>query len=176
MILRLQSEEQLQELEKRIQAQCKAKHHETSCPPYIKQPVKNGGLKDSGNGSRTHQDQRRRSIKRSARGNRQKLLDVPERDIQKAVLALLERHPKVAWVKRMNSGAGKKNGTYIRFGFQGCPDLVGQMKDGRILGVEVKRKGQGPNLAQQNHIAMMLRNNGVAGIVRSVEEALLLIG
>lgn len=107
---------------------------------------------------------------------RQTLLDVPERDIQKAVLKLLERHPKVAWARRMNSGAVTAHGSRIRFGFQGCPDILGQMKDGRSLGVEVKRKGEGPNLAQQNHIALMQRNNGLAGIVRSVEEALFLLG
>lgn len=100
----------------------------------------------------------------------QKLLDVPERDIQKQVLELLERHPKVAWAKRMNSGSVLAHGTRIRFGFQGCPDILGQMKDGRILGIEVKRKGEGPNLAQQNQIALMQRANGVAGIVRSIED------
>lgn len=96
--------------------------------------------------------------------------DIPERDIQKSVLELLERHPKVAWAKRMNSGSVLAHGTRIRFGFQGCPDILGQMRDGRILGVEVKRKGEGPNLAQQNQIALMQRANGVAGIVRSIED------
>lgn len=27
---------------------------------------------------------------------------------------------------------------FIRFGWKGCPDVLGQMKDGRLLGVEVK--------------------------------------
>jgi hypothetical protein len=96
--------------------------------------------------------------------------NIPERDIQKQVLELLERHPKVAWAKRMNSGSVLAHGTRIRFGFQGCPDILGQMKDGRILGIEVKRKGEGPNLAQQNQIALMQRANGVAGIVRSIDD------
>ena len=29
-------------------------------------------------------------------------------------------------------------GRFIRFGWPGCPDVLGQLKDGRLLGVEVK--------------------------------------
>ena len=31
-------------------------------------------------------------------------------------------------------------GRFIRFGWTGCPDVLGQLKDGRLLGVEVKAK------------------------------------
>ena len=27
---------------------------------------------------------------------------------------------------------------FVRFGWLGCPDVLGQLKDGRLLGVEVK--------------------------------------
>lgn len=27
---------------------------------------------------------------------------------------------------------------FVRFGFKGCPDVLGQLRDGRLLGVEVK--------------------------------------
>lgn len=95
-----------------------------------------------------------------------KPIEIPERDVQRVVLQYLERHPKVVWVKRMNVGMTRG----LKFGFIGCSDLLGQLKDGRILAIEVKRKGQGPNLAQQNFIANVLRGNGVAGIVRSLED------
>ena len=38
----------------------------------------------------------------------------------------------------MNSGAAKIGNRFVRFGWRGCPDVLGQLKDGRLLGVEVK--------------------------------------
>lgn len=31
-------------------------------------------------------------------------------------------------------------GRFVRFGFKGCPDVLGQLRDGRLLGVAVKAK------------------------------------
>jgi hypothetical protein len=43
----------------------------------------------------------------------------------------------------MNSGAIRIGSRFVRFGWPGCPDVLGQMKDGRLLGVKVKsRKGR----------------------------------
>ena len=54
------------------------------------------------------------------------------------VLQALRTHPAVAWAERMNSGAAKVGNRFIRFGWKGCPDVLGQLKDGRLLAVEVK--------------------------------------
>ncbi len=54
------------------------------------------------------------------------------------VLKALKAHPAVVWCERMNSGAAKVGNRFIRFGFKGCPDVLGQLRDGRLLGVEVK--------------------------------------
>ncbi len=54
------------------------------------------------------------------------------------VLMALKAHPAVAWCERMNSGAVRMGARFVRFGFKGCPDVLGQLKDGRLLGVEVK--------------------------------------
>jgi len=54
------------------------------------------------------------------------------------VLMALNSHPAVAWCQRMNSGAVKIGTRFVRFGWPGCPDVLGQLKDGRLLGVEVK--------------------------------------
>ena len=54
------------------------------------------------------------------------------------VLKTLRGHSMVAWCERMNSGAAMVGGRYVRFGWTGCPDILGQLKDGRLLGVEVK--------------------------------------
>lgn len=54
------------------------------------------------------------------------------------VLQALKAHPAVAWCERMNSGAARIGARFVRFGFKGCPDVLGQLRDGRLLGVEVK--------------------------------------
>ena len=64
--------------------------------------------------------------------------DRPEAAALSEVLKALHAHPAVVWCERMNSGAAKVGGRFIRFGFTGCPDVLGQLKDGRLLGVEVK--------------------------------------
>lgn len=62
----------------------------------------------------------------------------PEAGALKEVLIALAAHSDVAWCERMNSGAAKIGNRFVRFGWKGCPDVLGQLKDGRLLGVEVK--------------------------------------
>ena len=64
--------------------------------------------------------------------------DRPEAAALVEVLKALNTHTAVAWCERMNSGAARMGGRFVRFGFKGCPDVLGQLKDGRLLGVEVK--------------------------------------
>ena len=60
----------------------------------------------------------------------------PEAAALVEVLKALNAHPGVAWVHRCNSGAARVGNRFIRFGWPGCPDVLGQLKDGRLLGVE----------------------------------------
>lgn len=64
--------------------------------------------------------------------------DRPEAAALREVLKALETHSAVAWCERMNSGAFRIGKRFVRFGWKGCPDVLGQLKDGRLLGVEVK--------------------------------------
>ncbi len=64
----------------------------------------------------------------------------PEAAALVEVLRALRAHPLVAWAERQNSGAAKVGNRFIRFGWPGCPDVLGQLNDGRLLGVEVKAK------------------------------------
>lgn len=64
--------------------------------------------------------------------------DRPESAALVEVLKALRAHPAIAWCERMNSGAAKVGNRFIRFGWPGCPDVLGQLRDGRLLGVEVK--------------------------------------
>lgn len=62
----------------------------------------------------------------------------PEQAALAEVLKALRSHSAVAWVERMNSGAAHIGNRFVKFGFTGCPDVLGQLRDGRLLGVEVK--------------------------------------
>lgn len=64
--------------------------------------------------------------------------DRPEAAALVEVLKAIRAHPLVAWAERQNSGAAKVGNRFIRFGWPGCPDVIGQLRDGRFLGCEVK--------------------------------------
>ena len=62
----------------------------------------------------------------------------PEASALIEVLKALRAHPLVSWCERQNSGAAKVGNRFIRFGWPGCSDVIGQMRDGRFLACEVK--------------------------------------
>lgn len=94
-----------------------------------------------------------------------------EKQLQDQVLAFLSHHPKVAWVERMNVGAVKRGGRYIRFGRKGMCDITGQLKNGRRLEVEMKRPGEQPTEDQTMFIAMVNIAGGLAFVARSIDDA-----
>lgn len=87
--------------------------------------------------------------------------DRPEAAALVEVLKALRAHPLVAWAERQNSGAVRNGGRFIRFGWPGCPDVLGQLRDGRFLGVEVKAaKGR----ASPEQVAFLERIRGAGGV------------
>lgn len=100
-----------------------------------------------------------------------------EADVLRGVLTALAMHPRVAWAQRMQSGAGKlvrgKGASqWMRFGFVGCPDVLGQLRDGRVLAVECKRPSGVATLAQIAFLDCVAANGGVALVARSVDDVL----
>lgn len=94
-----------------------------------------------------------------------------------AVKTALRLHPAVAWVERMNSGAAMigegKSRRFVRFGFKGCADLIGQLQDGRFLAVETKRPSR-RNGATEDQLAFLYRVRqfgGVGFVAWSADEA-----
>jgi hypothetical protein len=97
---------------------------------------------------------------------------VSEADVLKAVWKYLSHHPKVAWVTRINSGAWQQEDRYVRFNYKrGMSDLLGQMKNGKLLVVEIKAPGVQLMKHQADFLNEVRFNFGVAFVARSIEDA-----
>ena len=97
-----------------------------------------------------------------------------------SILTYLRWQPQVAWAQQMNTGIDqtedtRKDGTtrrrFVRYGFVGCSDIIGQLIDGRLLAVEVKVKRDKPSPEQDAFIAEVNAAGGVAFVAHSIEEA-----
>jgi hypothetical protein len=96
-----------------------------------------------------------------------------------AVLKRLRLHPKVHWVERMNSGAGQLKfadggaSQWIRFGWRGAPDIIGQLKaeyGGAILCVECKTRSGRLRPEQEMFLNQVRCGGGVAFVARSQDD------
>jgi hypothetical protein len=106
---------------------------------------------------------------------------VTETQIQKQILDFLEAHPAVLYSFRCNSGTAKAKGFRVRMAPAGTPDIIGWMKSGKALAVEVKTvkdwstKNHGASDKQINNVSGLYESGGVAGIVCSVDQARLVL-
>lgn len=100
----------------------------------------------------------------------------PEASALVEVLLTLRAHPMVAWCERMNSGAAKMGGRFVRFGWPGCPDVLGQLKDGRLLGVEVKAAKGKLRPEQTIFLERIRAAGGVAFVARDCRDVLRQLG
>jgi hypothetical protein len=99
-----------------------------------------------------------------------------EQGVLNAVLKVLSYHPNVAWCARFNTGGFKDaRGQFVRFGFAGCSDILGQMVDGRFLALEVKAAKGRLTDDQEFFIAKVRANGGVSGVARSIADALKIV-
>ena len=96
----------------------------------------------------------------------------PEAAALVEVLKALRTHPAVARAERMNTGAAKVEGRFIRFGFKGCPEVLGQLKDGRLLGVEVKGPTGRLRPEQELFLERVRGAGGVAFMARDCRDVL----
>lgn len=94
----------------------------------------------------------------------------PEAAALLEVLKALRAHPAVAWCERMNTGAAKVGNRFVRFGWTGCPDVLGQLKDGRLLGVEVKAPKGRLRPEQALFLDCIRRARGVAFVARDCRD------
>jgi hypothetical protein len=92
-----------------------------------------------------------------------------------AILEALLYERSVAWARRMNTGATKIEGRFIRFGFPGCPDILGQSKDGRLIAIEVKRPKGRQRPAQIAFVEHARDHGARAGFAQDVMGALWIV-
>ena len=104
--------------------------------------------------------------------------EIPEAALLSMVMQRLAYAREVAWHDRFNSGAtlvgeGKAR-RFVRYNTMpeglACPDILGQMRDGRLLAIEVKRLSGRTRPGQKEFIDLARGNGAVAGIVRSLED------
>jgi hypothetical protein len=100
-----------------------------------------------------------------------------EAEILKAIMSLLKRHPRVAQCWRQNSGTFQERNRdgstrYIRANTaRGMSDIMGILKDGRTLAIEVKSRTGRMRPGQEEFLQTIRSAGGVAGVCRSVEDA-----
>jgi len=105
-----------------------------------------------------------------------------EAEILRAIIQLLHRHPRVAQAWRQNSGTFQERNRdgstrYIRANTQkGMSDIMGILKDGRTLAIEVKSRTGRMRPGQEEFLQTIRSAGGVAGVCRSVEDAVKLLG
>ena len=110
-----------------------------------------------------------------AKAFRLKTLQPTEHQVQTAILRYLEVSPRVAWDRHNNTGAVKipapsGKDRFVRYGFPGCSDIIGQLTDGRFLAIEVKSKTGRATEAQSEFLAMVATNGGVSVLARSIDD------
>jgi hypothetical protein len=102
--------------------------------------------------------------------------DRPEAAALLEVVKALRAHRAVAWCERMNSGAARIGKRFVRFGWPGCPDVLGQLRDGRLLGVEVKSRTGRASPEQTIFLEQIRMAGGVAFIARDLRDVVRELG
>jgi len=93
-----------------------------------------------------------------------------EADIQAAIVKAARRCPAVGHVFRVNSGTFKSfAGSIVQGAPKGTPDIVGFLKDGRFLAVEVKVPGEYPTPEQRAFLDALNACGGVGFVATSVD-------
>jgi hypothetical protein len=91
-----------------------------------------------------------------------------EKDVQVSITQYLTLIGIYHW-KQNNTGIKKDNGSWIPSNLPGVSDILGILKDGRFLAIEVKRPGGKATPAQLEFIENININGGVAFVADNVD-------
>ena len=104
-----------------------------------------------------------------------------ERQILKQILDYLNKHPKVAFAYRQNTGCMSKKYTdklgrtkthYVRFSFPGASDIIGMLKDGSFLAIEVKGNEGVVSAKQLAFLDMVNKDKGLGILAYSLDDVM----
>lgn len=98
-----------------------------------------------------------------------------ESAILKSILRFAKIHPVVRWCERMNTGMMKKGPHYVRFGFKGLSDVIGQVRGGGFLAIEVKDATGKVSAEQKEFLDMVNKSGGIGLVARSLEDVRLVL-
>jgi len=89
-----------------------------------------------------------------------------EKEIQAELIKIIRKHPEVAFIDRANSGKVRVKGGFMQLHKKGTPDLIGFTKQGKFIGIELKRPDT-KNKAKPEQLEMqglMSESNCIYGI------------
>jgi hypothetical protein len=92
----------------------------------------------------------------------------PEGGIQARILEYLKKAGIDAW--RNNTRRIRVGGRLMEFGKKGSSDIIGLLRGGRFLAIEVKAPGEHPTREQKEFLDMVRRRGGVAILAYSLED------
>jgi len=101
-----------------------------------------------------------------------------ESKVQSDTMDLLLVHPRIAWAMVITTGKFKAPGGWVTVGHYmsehqkretGMSDIIGQLKDGRMLAIETKIPGETPTPEQYKFLNMVDKNGGLSFWCNSVE-------
>src|SRR5687768_8866491 len=93
-----------------------------------------------------------------------------EQQIQAAILALLRMHGIFCWKSNTTGVYDPTREMFRTNHYKGVSDIIGVMKGGRLIAVEVKRPGGKSSFEQQTFIDSINENGGLAFVAHSVDE------
>lgn len=105
------------------------------------------------------------------------MIKASESQVQKAILDYLKLRQFFCW--RSNTGArkfdyqrrdGKITHNFFQWGKPGSGDILGMLKDGRFFSIEVKAQGKKPTESQEEFMAEVRANKGIAFVAYSVDD------
>ena len=101
-----------------------------------------------------------------------------ESQIQSGVMDLLLVHKDVAWAMVITTGKFKAPGGWVTVGHYmsehqkretGMSDIIGQLRDGRMLAIETKDINETPTEEQHKFMRLVRTNGGVAFWTSSID-------
>lgn len=92
--------------------------------------------------------------------------DPPEKDIRDCVYEYLTKRGYFVWRDRQASHRAKN----IFNENLGCPDILGMTKQGRFMGIEIKKKNGTLSIQQHNFLEKIKENGGIALVVTELDD------